>query len=46
MYGVVNLLHKTLWSGNEGKEDAANTKSDATLEAVANNSAAPSVDRY
>ena len=35
LYGVVNLLRETLWSGDEGKEDAAKTKPNATLEAVA-----------
>ena len=46
MYGVVNLLRETLWSGNKDKEDAAETKPDATLEAAAKNSAASAVDHY
>ena len=46
LYSVVNLLRKTLWSRNEDKEDAAETKPNATLEAAVNNSATSLVDRY
>ena len=43
---MVRFFCKTPRSSDEGKEDAAKTKPDATSEAVANSIAVPLVDRY